>query len=257
VSGQTKLHRRASSAASLSKGLSPIERGIVLALMAAGRPLRELADFRNQYGIRIKPAHRAKLQALGLIETTARPFTHALTVKGWQWAREELEHRPPEGLMGLGPLYAILNGLHRALNAAQISPQHFFQGEPEPCRADIVNAAWSEADEALALALQDLPTFERVLARLDASSAGEAAAALKQVKLASELVFQHIRQAAAKRGLTAIHARGEQAAYDPVEFDSDNPISLGAPAAVLKRPIVKRSADGQLVVVRGLAGPAL
>lgn len=250
------------AAANPKSELTPVERAVLLALMSAGRPLRESADIQAHYGFSVKPAHRAKLKTLGLVETTPGPWTHSLTRKGWDWAKSELESAPPKGLMGLGPLYAVLNGLHRVLSPKGVTPEQFFQEgaiAPKADRlgADLSNAAWSSADETLALALQDIPTFERVLGRYEGALSGEAGAAMKQIRLASELVLQHVRQAASLRGLQAMYAKSEQAVFDPVEFESDDPMSAGAKAAVIKSPIVKSTAAGPpIVVVRGLAEPA-
>src|SRR5258707_14414923 len=88
--------------------LTPVERGAVLVLMANGRPLKESADLKAVYGLALKPNHRTKLQRLGLIETTKKPWTHVLSEKGWQWAKGQLSAARPKGLMGMGPLYALL-----------------------------------------------------------------------------------------------------------------------------------------------------
>lgn len=245
--------------------LTPIERGVLLALMAAARPLRESGELQSVYGLSVKPAHRTKLQSLGLIETTAKPWTHTLTPQGWQWATEELQKGPPKGIMGLGALYAVLNGIGRALTNREESAREFFECPRESPKqtsssngadADISNAAWAEADEALAFALQDLPSFARVTSKYEATAGGHAAAALRQVRLAGESIFQHLRHAALKRGLAAIYTRSEKTPFDPVEFDSDEPIPVGEVAAVLKSPIVKQAAGAQIVVVRGLAEPS-
>jgi hypothetical protein len=242
--------------------LTPIERGVLLALMAAARPLRESRDLRSEYGLSIKPAHRTKLQSLGLIETTAQPWTHTLTLQGWHWVTEELQKGPPKGMMGLGALYAVLNGIGRALTNREESAREFFEclGESpkhtssrNAADADISNAAWAEADVALAFALQDLPSFARVTSKYEATAGGDAAAALRQVRLAGESIFQHLRHAASKRGLAANYTRSEQTPFDPVKFECDGPIPVGEVSTVVKSPIEKQAAGGQIVVVRGLA----
>src|SRR5260370_18395429 len=100
--------------------------------MGNGRPLRESCDLKAVYNLVLKPSHRTKLQRLGLIETTEKPFTHVLSNKGWQWAEEQLSAARPKGQMGMGPLYALLHCLRKHLER----PRHTLRD------------AFSEAGEA-------------------------------------------------------------------------------------------------------------
>jgi hypothetical protein len=238
--------------------LTPLERGVLLVLMAAGGPLRQNADIIEKYGLSVKASHRAKLTTLGLVRVTTKPkITLELTDEGWAWARQEVLARPPTGLMGLGTLYAVLNGLGRVLEGK--SPRSFFEnttdnGSERALDVDIAEAAWSEADETLALAIQDLPTFGRVLAKHRDAASGEMLQSLEQIRLASDLVFQHVRLAAVRRGLEAKYERSQRTSFDPVEFDCyDDDLKEGARVEVLKSPIVKEVAGQAMVVVRGLA----
>jgi hypothetical protein len=241
--------------------LTPVERGVLLTLMSAGRPLRENADFKAKYGFAVKPSHRNKLKSLGLVRVTEKPWTHELTDKGWAWAQTELAGDTPKGLMGLGALYAVLNGLHRVLSEAGSSPREFFRkgsalSPPASARdADLAEAAWSGADETLALALQSIPSFDRVLERHSKGASGETAQALEQIRLASGSVLQHVRLAASKRGLKVKYERAARAAFDPVEFNADDTLAYGAPVEVLKSPVVKELGGEKFVVIRGWVEP--
>ena len=150
--------------------LTPVERGALFVLMANGRPLRESADLKAVYGLALKPSHRTKLQRLGLIETTKKPWTHALSQKGWQWTEEQLSAARPKGQMGMGPLYALLHGLRRHIERHRCTLRDVFSeaGKTTDIAAQdrIENAAWAEADEALAQALQDMSVFNRALNKL-------------------------------------------------------------------------------------------
>src|SRR5215470_12594362 len=150
--------------------LTPVERGALFVLMANGRPLKESADLKAVYGLALKPHHRAKLQRLGLIETTKRPWTHVLSDKGWQWAKEQLSATRPKGQMGMGPLYAVLHGLRRHIERHDYTLSDVFSkaGKKTDTAAQdrLENAAWAEADEALAQALQDMSVFNRALSKL-------------------------------------------------------------------------------------------
>lgn len=241
--------------------LTPVERGLLLTLMSAGKPLRESADIKAKYGFAVTPAHRTKLQALGLVRVTKSPWTHELTENGWRWAQEELSASPPKGQMGLGPLYAVLNGLERVLRETDSEPQKFFQKKDSASRNngyhdDVADAAWSSADEALARSLQDLPSFERALRRHRDGASTDVTKALEQVRLAAGLVFQHLELAASQRGLKVKYERAQRVDFDPVEFDSDVAPSPGEKVEVLKSPIVKKVGENALVVIRGLAEPA-
>ena len=93
--------------------LTSVERGALLVLMAAGRPLREASELREVHGIHLTPSHREKLQSLGFIHTTTRPLIHALSEKGWQWVWEEAAAPKPKGNIGLNALHAVLQGVRR------------------------------------------------------------------------------------------------------------------------------------------------
>ncbi len=109
--------------------LTPVERGVLLALVAEGQPLREAGDLKARFNINMAASHRKNLKALGLINTTPNPFTHELTDQGWNWAASELTATVPPGMMGLGPLYALLHGIDRALRARSIDLRTFFTTE--------------------------------------------------------------------------------------------------------------------------------
>lgn len=107
--------------------LTPFERGALIVLMAEGRPLRD-RDLKGVHGITLAPRHRTRLHCLGLINISAKPLTYALSQKGWQWASHELSARRPDGEMGAGALYAVLNALDRYLDRHHHTLAHVFGG---------------------------------------------------------------------------------------------------------------------------------
>ncbi|MCG3777194.1 MAG: hypothetical protein JW395_4070 [Nitrospira sp.] len=244
--------------------LTPVERGVLLALVAEGQPLREAGDLKARFNINMAASHRKNLKALGLINTTPNPFTHELTDQGWNWAASELTATVPPGMMGLGPLYALLHGIDRALRARSIDLRTFFTtevvkpSEPQiPDRSTLISdAAWSASEVALAYAMQDIPSFQRVLQRFDASSPQKQTTSLRQVELAAESIFQNLRLAASKRSLRLSHVRGAEAIFDPVAFDSDDMLSGGEPIKVAKSPVIKTTQGEPIVVAKGVAEPA-
>src|SRR5258708_32810492 len=172
--------------------LTPVERGALLVLMANGRPLKESADLKAVYGLALKPNHRTKLQRLGLIETTKKPWTHVLSEKGWQWAKGQLSAARPKGQMGMGPLYAVLHGLRRHIERHDYTLPDVFSEAGKTtdtvARDRIENAAWAEADEALAQALQDMSVFNRALSKLQDAAHAHASHLPKRTPPASNLV---------------------------------------------------------------------
>jgi hypothetical protein len=145
--------------------ITPVERGVLLALMAEGRPLREATDLKARFNINMVASHRTNLTALRLIRTTPNPFKHELTDQGWQWAANELTATVPPGVLGLGQLYAVLDGIDRALQARNIDLRAFFARDAKPGESDdtIARFAWQLADDALARALQNSAAFEQAV----------------------------------------------------------------------------------------------
>lgn len=188
--------------------LSSVERSVLIALMAAGKPLRESADLIEKLQIGMKASHRKKLQDLGLIETSSAPLTHSLTDAGSAMQTDLF-----------GPLT-----------------------EP-PKNVD-------QADLSLAIALQDIPTFSARKARLQQSGAE-----IEQLALAAEGVFQHIRMAAKKRRLEVLYEREEDVAFDAAYFDCFAEVKEGDTVRVKKQAVVRKTGDGELVIVRGVAEP--
>ena len=49
--------------------LTPVERGILIILMASGWPIKQ-AEFKRLHGLSVKKSHRCKLSELGLIDVS-------------------------------------------------------------------------------------------------------------------------------------------------------------------------------------------
>jgi hypothetical protein len=243
--------------------LSPVERGVLFTLMAEGRPLRESADLKARFKIGMTANHRKNLNTLGLISSSQKPLTHHLTTSGWRWVYDEVKSVPGPGLMGLGPLYATLNGIDRALSVRNIGLQEFFSqheaappgDESKKPNSAIADAAWSDSEQVLAFALQDIASFQRVLERFDASTPDKHKLSLRQINLAAEAVFQNLRLVARHRGLQLSYSIGDEATFDPVTFDCPEDLSTGATVSVKKSPVVKLAAGGNIIVAKGQANP--
>jgi hypothetical protein len=113
----------------------------------------------------------------------------------------------------------------------------------------IAQAAWSDADEALGRALQDMDFLDRSFERLESVAQGELSERARKAKDASELVLQWVRQAAHLRSVMALNKVGDRVPFDPAKFDGD--AQIGEVVRVVKPPVVRGSEPQQVVLVRG------
>jgi hypothetical protein len=123
-------------------------------------------------------------------------------------------------------------------------------------RRDIENAAWAEADEALAQALQDISVFNRAINKLQDAARDHMLELAKRTAAASNLVLQSVRQAARKRELSFATEEGEETTFDPVMHRSDEELEVGAPVRIRKAPIIRGAARLGVVVLMGEVEPA-
>lgn len=252
--------------------LTPVERGVLVALMAAGGPLREAADLGGKYGLKMTAWHRGRLADMGLVKTTKNPFTHELTDKGWAFLAKDFPRDVPQEKMKLGAMNALVEGVRERLAARGESLEAFFTGaageaahpppaEPEEKTTESVeaqlmaDAAWSESETMLAMALQAIPAFGMRLGALEKSLGEGEEAALKQLSLSADSVFQNIRMAARKRGLEPVYKRGDEVAFDATYFDATDDMDDGEDALVMKQPIIRTRGGAEVVILRGLAAP--
>jgi hypothetical protein len=119
----------------------------------------------------------------------------------------------------------------------------------------MAEAAWSESETMLAMGLQAMPAFDSRVGALEKALGDANEAALKQVSLSAENVFQNLRMAARKRGLEALHRRGDEVRFDAAYFDAAEDMDEGEDALVMKQPIIRRRGDSEIVILRGLAAP--
>lgn len=246
--------------------LTPVERGVLLLLAFANRPLKENAEIRGEHKLSFTAAHRKKLLGLSLArQTTDRPSTLEITDEGWAWAETELSAPFPSGQMGLGAFYGVLKGLGEALSRRSTSLRDFLRTE-EPAQGSTVDyasrladAAWAAAEEDIARAIQDMGTPRRNLDRLAriiaTAEAEKRDKALQQVERALELVFQHVWQAARRRDLAQLHERGDTIEFDAASYESDLPLDQGETASVVKPAVTITRAGQTAILLRGLVDP--
>ncbi|MGH6815630.1 MAG: hypothetical protein ACREC6_07995 [Hyphomicrobiaceae bacterium] len=237
------------------KKLTPVERGALLVLMAQGRPLKENAELKAQHGISLKSSQRAKLQRLGLIKTTGRPMTHSLTEKGWEWVRDELAASKPKGQMGMGALYAVLGGVGRFIERRNLKLEDVF-GRTASTGLDLHRhhmreAAWSDADEALAQALQDIPVWTSEIEKLQRASPPELSDLARRTASAAKLVLQSVRAAGRRRQLAVLAETGSETVFDPVLHRSGDAARTGERVRVRKSPVIRGPISLGVVVVPG------
>lgn len=111
-----------------SDELTGTERLILLVLMAQAE---ETSNTRlKELGPELKKDGREKLLRLRLIETdrSRSPMVHSLTDKGWAAAARELKSGPPpRATPQARGMYAVLAGLQRYLDRADLRPSDVFR----------------------------------------------------------------------------------------------------------------------------------
>jgi hypothetical protein len=116
--------------------LTTSEVAILVTLMAEAREIAN-PELKRQYGLTLDGQARRKLNDMKLVESTKRgsAFAHQLTDRGWARCREELAAPcPPRAGSAGGALYALLGGLGRYLEYADLSLSDVFR--PELSRSD-------------------------------------------------------------------------------------------------------------------------
>ena len=233
--------------------LSPIEYGVLFILMGEGRPLKERAEIRQIHGLTMRKAHRDRLKDHGFIKSSPAPFVHRLTRKGEEWVRSQFTSSASisaQSRVPFGAVAAVFQLLADRENAPPASEKK--NGSDELSR-HIAMAAWSEADEALGEALQAIPRVLRTIEKLEAASDAAHAEQARQARLAINLVFQAVRHAARKRELWLGSEPGAEAAFDPVQYYSDDLLSYGEQVRVVKPPVIRGQGTASVVVRVGEA----
>lgn len=242
--------------------LTPIERGILLALMAEGKELQENADIKTRLKIGMTASHRKKLNEAGFIITKSGPFSHSLTEAGWVFLQDSFPDDVPSSAIQIAPMNTLFAGVKRVLAMRQTRLKDFFTGEPSqpdetPSQREpkdlLSDAAWSDSEASLAIALQDIPAFELRAKRLSASSSDQVLPEFEQVYLAAEVIFQNVKLVARQRGLSPLYQRGDEVEFDPALFECFDEPDQGESVTVRKQPIVKDVSGSRLVVARGIA----
>jgi hypothetical protein len=193
--------------------LTPVERGTLFILMAEGRPLRESAEIKNTHGLTVRKAHRERLQEYGLIKSSPPPFVHSLTKKGEEWVRGQFTSSAMH-LKTFVPFQAVMAVIARPLVQLGLQLETLFEhrkNSSDGLTQHVATAAWSEADEALGEALQEIPFFYQAIENLKTALGNAHAEQTKQTQLAANLIFQSIRHAARKRELRLGSESGAEA----------------------------------------------
>jgi hypothetical protein len=247
--------------------LTPVERGILLILMAAGLPV-EQAQFKEVHGLSVRKNHRNKLVQLGLIDVGKERLAFSLTGEGWAWLKRELSAPRPGGVLGLGPLYAVLGALGRLTERLEMpleagfGPEAGLSPKAVPCPAPSAAPAkapaeaglsWSDIDEPLARALQDIAVFATNATRFKNAAKSSFEREFAHVEGAANLVFQSVKLAAAKRKLDLDGQPGSETRYDPVLFHSDDLVKLGEPVRIRKSAVTRGHGKAKVIVQPGLA----
>lgn len=126
--------------------------------------------------------------------------------------------------------------------------------EPAPtAQTAIAEAAWSDADEALGRALQDMDFLSRSFDRLEAAALGAAADPARRARNASNLVLQWVLQAARFRRVAVLNKPGDRVPFDPAVHELDGEADVGELVRIVKPAVVRGSAPQQVVLLRAEA----
>jgi hypothetical protein len=200
----------------------------------------------------MKKAHRDRLKDYGLIKSSPAPFVHRLTKKGEEWVRKQFTSSASISAQSRVPFGAVAAVFQRLADRKNAPPAGEKKNGGDELSRHIAMAAWSEADEALGEALQAIPRVLRTIEKLEASDAAHAEQA-RQARLAINLVFQAVRHAARKRELWLGSEPGAEAAFDPVQYYSDDHLSYGEQVRVVKPPVIRGQGTASVVVRVGEA----
>jgi hypothetical protein len=231
--------------------LTPVERGLLILLMTSGRPLKN-TEVKKEHGLQIKPAHRDTLKRLGLITVLGPPFIYALTPQGWEWLSKEAHTERPKGVQGathdLVAALERLAGRHSSTLKDALHPDAAVSPAP-PAGGEV---AWSDADEPLARALQDITVFTTVFARLKEAGHPALDKEIRRAENSANLVFQSLRLAAAKRKLKLDGQIGSEVSFDPVLFHSDDLVTVGDPVCIRKSAVTRGEGKAKVIIQPGL-----
>jgi hypothetical protein len=128
------------------------ETAVLLVLMAEAREISN-PELKERYGLTLDGKERRRLNELKLVDSRkqGRAFAHMLTDAGWAWCVSELGavSPPPRAGSAGGALYAILAGLGRHLDRANLSLADVFApADPLPPSASAALPASSPAPPA-------------------------------------------------------------------------------------------------------------
>lgn len=139
-------------------------------------------------------------------------------------------------------------------NSAQRAPERPVDLPPLVPRDQetlIREAAWSDADVALARALRDMGALDRSFQRLASVVDGEAAERTRRSKDASNFVLQWVQQAAHVRCIKALNAVGDRVQFNPDFHALADDAAPGAYVRVVKPSIVRGVGAQQVVLLHG------
>jgi hypothetical protein len=116
-------------------------------------------------------------------------------------------------------------------------------------------AAWSEADEALGQALQDLPVLTKAIEGLQKSATADVSGPVKRTSAAAKLVMQSVRQAGRKRELALAVEPGSETNFDPAIHRSEDQAQPGDRVRIRKPPVFRGPENNRVVVLLGEVEP--
>lgn len=256
--------------------LTRVERNVLLILYSENRPLGERSDLERTFGISMAKRHREKLLGLGLIHSSQQPFAHSITKAGRDWVAAQMRAQTTKVGWHKSALFVMwkyasskgipLGEFFRETDRDDKARKYTNGQTKEPgleklpsgrTQAEMLqDADMKEVDEALALMLQDQPVIDKALSRLSQKASPTLQNELEGAKRAIKLVLQWGHRAAHKRSIVLMGNQGEEVAFDPLLYQSDEPTKAGARVQVRRAAVVRKTITGDLILARGQTAPA-
>lgn len=226
-----------------------------LATQPRGQPVAD-ATVRRSVGLIEKHArrlatrkHRAQRSPLRQLAKSATPPEAARLLSALLLALAE-----GEATDSSRPDAAAAEGRLPATNGGATSTSAPKQA-PTAVTSAIAEAAWSDADEALGRALQDMDLLVRCFDRLESVAKGELADPARRARSAANLVLQWVQQAARYRRVSVLNKPGDRVPFDPAVHELDGQAGIGDLVRIVKPAVVRGSQPQQVVLLRGEAEP--
>jgi DNA-binding PadR family transcriptional regulator len=170
------------------------ERAVLIALMAINKGVTN-KELKEKYGLALDGEARRRLNKDGLVAShqqkgKGNTFYHELTDKGWSWVAKELSAAAPaRSGSAAGALYALLNGMGKALERHNLRLAEFFGegGAGEPRKPEALDSEIISAYRRLAKRSRDWVSLRELRSLLNGAPKAAVDKALKEMYTVREI----------------------------------------------------------------------